>query len=308
MFFILVLLGLIWVIGKVANYFTPPSPVVSMDLEIEEQEISLDLADIDTIKEPFSTSAAVLKLQGYKIIYEDNIEEKVAPASLTKLLTSCVALKYLDPDTILTVGNEIRMVQLNSSLCSIGEGMRLKLYDLISGMLMVSGNDAAYTVAVSTARALKPEEEMTNKEAVDYFCDLMNEYAKSIGMENSLFQSPDGYDSSKQYTTVKDLILLAKAALEDSTVCEIVSTPVRDVVFESGEKIRWKNSNCLLDQNSAYYNPYAIGMKTGTTVKAGSNLISAFDINGEKYIAVVVGCRNDDDRYSLTQHLIDELT
>lgn len=97
-------------------------------------------------------SYALYCVEDEQFIYRENSDVPVAPASLTKLLTASVALHYIKADEVFSVGSEQNLVKPESSLCLILEGHRLKLYDLISGMLMVSGNDAAYTVAVCTAR------------------------------------------------------------------------------------------------------------------------------------------------------------
>ena len=235
-----------------------------------------------------------------ELLYSQKADEPIAPASLTKLLTASVALHYISPDEVFTVGSEQDLVPAKSSMCLILPGHRLKLYDLITGMLMASGNDAAYTIAVSTARALKPEISMTDSEAVDYFCRLMNDFAKKLGMKNSHFTTPDGSDGDDQYTTITDLLLLSEYALSVPEICDISSAYQKYVIFESGENITWTNSNKLLCPDSRFYSEYAIGMKTGTTNRAGKCLIAVFVKNGKTYISIVVGCFTDSDRYRLT--------
>lgn len=85
----------------------------------------------------------------------------------------------------------------------------LSLEDLLTGMLMASGNDAAYTIAVSVARKLNSNKYLRDYEAVQYFCTLMNDLANNIRMTNSHFVNPDGWDDYEQYTTTEDLIKLA---------------------------------------------------------------------------------------------------
>ena len=235
-----------------------------------------------------------------ELLYSQKKDEPVAPASLTKLLTASVALCYINPDEIFTVGSEQTLVPAKSSMFLILPGHRLKLYDLITGMLMASGNDAAYTIAVSTARALKSEISMTDSEAVDYFCRLMNDFAKKLGMKNSHFTTPDGSDSDDQYTTVTDLLLLSKYALSVPEIYEISSAYQKYVIFESGENITWTNSNKLLCPDSRFYSEYAVGMKTGTTNRAGKCLIAVFVKDEKTYISIVAGCFMDSDRYRLT--------
>lgn len=240
------------------------------------------------------------------ILYENNIDEPVAPASLTKLLTAAVALKYISPDEVFTVGTEQRLVPKDSSVSFILEGHRLRLYDLITGMLLVSGNDAAYTVAVSTARIVSEAPSITDEEAVAYFCELMNSFAAEIGMKNSHFTTPDGSDAPDQYTSTRDLLKLAEYALSVKEISEIVCIQQKYVVFESGENITWTNSNKLLNSESGFYCADAIGMKTGTTPKAGSCLVAIFHSNGKTYISVVMGRFMDFERYKVTMDLFNE--
>ncbi len=244
---------------------------------------------------------ALYCVEDKRFIAGDGIDVHAAPASLTKLLTASVALRYVKPDEVITVGTERDLVHSGSSLCFILKGHRLKLYDLITGMLMVSGNDAAYTVAVSTARAVSGDSAMSDTEAAAYFCDLMNDLARELGMKNSHFTTPDGWDDPEQYTTAYDMALLARYALSVPEIREIVSTRQKYVVFESGENITWTNTNKLLDPESEFYSESAVGMKTGTTENAGNCLIAAFSKKGKTYISVVMGCDTDYDRYSITR-------
>ena len=240
-------------------------------------------------------------------LYSKASTERVYPASLTKLLTACTALNYVSPDKIFTVGTELSFVADGSSLCMIHAGHRLKLRDLLAGMLMCSGNDAAYTVAVNVAREVSGMQDMSDSDAVSYFCRLMNNYARSIGAVNSNFVSPDGWDNDNQYSTVYDLALISARALNITEIRNIVSCKSKYVVFESGETITWKNTNLLLHDDSKYYLPQAIGMKTGSTAKAGKSLIAVVNVNGREYIAVVMGCENDDARYESVHELIKKI-
>ena len=274
-----------------------------------ETDIEKWLAPTYTYPEPITSpsckSSALYCIDDNKFIYKDRIDDFVAPASLTKLLTASVALHYLSPDTVVTVGSEQNLVKPYSSLCLIKQGHRLKLYDLLTGMLMASGNDAAYTVAVSTARAVYPDIYMTDSEAVQYFSGLMNDFARNIGMQNSNFVNPEGWDDTNQYTTVSDLLTLAEYAMSVPEIREITGTYQKYVVFDSGENVTWTNSNNMINPNSPYYCPDAIGLKTGTTENAGNCLIGTFTKNNKVYISVVIGCNTNADRYNLTLKLLN---
>ena len=273
------------------------------DLALAKREL-IEKSNSVLIDSPDCKAAAFACTDDAELLYCDNINERIAPASLTKLLTASVALHYLSPDTVITVDSEQNLVKAGSSLCLIRSGHKLKLYDLLTGMLMASGNDAAYTVAVSTARAVKNDTAMTDLQAVNYFADLMNEYAVSIGMKDSHFTTPEGWDDANQYTTVSDLLTLATHAFSIPEIKEITGTYRKKVYFVSGENITWTNTNALLNPNSSYYSSDAVGIKTGTTANAGNCLISAFERNGKTYISVVVGCPTGDDRYILTLKML----
>lgn len=248
---------------------------------------------------PLQTSAVVCRVGDETELFCENADLRIAPASLTKLLTASAALYYINSDEVFTVGTEQKLLPPGSSVCLISEGQRLTLYDLITGMLMVSGNDAAYTVAASTARRLGGGD-LSDDDAIEYFCGLMNEFAGRLGMKNSRFTTPDGSDSTGQYTTANDLRILAEYALSVPEIREIVSVQQRYVVFESGENITWTNSNKLLYPDGKFYCEAAVGLKTGTTPNAGSCLIAAFETNGGTYISVVTGRASDNERYSDT--------
>ncbi|MDE6519593.1 MAG: hypothetical protein K2K91_03910 [Ruminococcus sp.] len=260
----------------------------------------------EPITSPSCKSSALYCVDDSTLIYKDRIDDFIAPASLTKLLTASVALYYLNPDIVVTVGSEQSLVKPYSSLCLIQQGHRLKLYDLLTGMLMASGNDAAYTVAVSTARAVYPDISMTDSEAVQYFSGLMNDFAKNIGMQNSNFVNPEGWDDNNQYTTVSDLLILAEYAISVPEIREITGTYQKYVVFDSGENITWTNSNNMLNPNSPYYCQNAVGLKTGTTDNAGNCLIGTFIKNNKLYISVVTGCNTTADRYNLTLKMLSD--
>ena len=109
-------------------------------------------------------------ITGDKLIFSKNSSAKISIASTTKIVTSLVALQNADPEEIFTVGTELNLVKPNSSLCFISKGQQLKLKTLIAGMLLPSGNDAAYTVAVNIARKHSGNSSMSDSDAVSYFC------------------------------------------------------------------------------------------------------------------------------------------
>ena len=250
-----------------------------------------------------ASAAAFMSIDSGDLYHSCNIDMPVAPASLTKLLTASTLLEYMSPDDTITVGTEIYMVQPGSSLCYLQEGQQLSVRDLLKGMLLSSGNDAAYTAAVNCARAVLPDEYQSDFDACQYFCSLMNDTAAEIGMTDSNFVNPDGWDDPQQYTTVSDLLRLSQFALTFPIICDIASSVEDTVVLGFGETKTWQNSNRLLHPDNDFYCPDAIGLKTGSTIAAGYCLIAVFENKGRRYLSVVTGCDSDEDRYISTLEL-----
>lgn len=256
---------------------------------------------------PLCTAYALYCVEDDMMLDSMNKDKLIAPASLTKVLTASVVLRHLKPDEVVTVGTELELVNEDSSLCFISRGQRLTVYDLLTGLLLPSGNDAAYTLAVYTARKVSGDPYMPDRNAVELFCRLMNEMARELGMKSSHFADPDGWDDPAHYTTVSDLIKVTKYALTVPVIREIVAIPEKYVEFESGESITWYNANLLLHERSEYYNEYAIGMKNGATDEAGYCLIAVFEKGGKTYIDIVVGSESIEERYEMTDRLFREI-
>ena len=267
-----------------------------------------DTANEETVTEQESEkyAAGLYCIEDGKYLYEERTAEKFAPASLTKLLTASVALKYLSEEEIIEVGTEQNLVNYGSSVCYINIGNRMTVRELLYGMLLSSGNDAAYTAAVCTARKAVPEAQLDDNQAVEKFCEMMNDFAQSIGMENSQFVTPDGWDNAEQYTTVSDLVKLSEYVMTVPLLREITGTYQHYAEFETGESMTWTNTNRLLDPNDEYYRENAVGLKTGTTANAGCCLAAAFTEGERTYISVVLGCNDTNERYNRTVKMIEE--
>ncbi len=256
----------------------------------------------DSISAPY---AGLYNLSTGEALYEKSAGTKVSPASLTKILTAVTALTYMDADTVLTVGTELELLPKRSSLCLIDKGHRLTLYDLLTGMLVASGNDAAYTIAVNVSRQVMDSNAVSNKEALSYFTDLMNATAQAIGCTDSNFTTPDGFDSEGQYTTIRDLMLICNYALDFKEIRELTCIVKKKVIFESGENVTWLNSNKLLHRESPYYYSQAVGIKTGTTPLSGMCLAAVAELKGQTYLVIICGCKSEDERYTSAINLFD---
>lgn len=257
--------------------------------------------------DPLCTAYALYCIEDDELLDSYEIDKRLAPASLTKMLTASVVLKYLDPYDLVTVGSELEFVHEDSSLCWIEEGDVVSVLGLLYGLLLPSGNDAAYTFAVNTARSVSGDPDLNDRHAVAYFCRLMNHMASELGMNDSHFADPDGWDDANHYTTVSDLIKLAKYSLTVPLIREIIAAPDVLVEFVEGTDAHWFNGNLLLWEESRYYNEYATGMKTGATDDAGYCMIAVFEKNGKTYLDIVMGSEEIEDRYEKIAQLFDEI-
>lgn len=243
------------------------------------------------IKNPYiaidAVSAILLEDSG-KVLFYKNPTENIYPASTTKLVTALVALDLCEPDDQITVGNEIYNIAEDSSRANLKEGQKLTLQMLLEGMLLPSGNDAAYTIATFIGRISLDNRKASNQEAIQEFVRLMNQKVQELGLQDTCFKNPDGYDEEGQYTTAYDMGIIAIAALSNNNICEIARKSKIRNTFLSGEDITWYSTNKLIISGSGKYYRYAIGLKTGSSALAGSCLISAAQKDNHTYVSVVM--------------------
>lgn len=273
--------------------------------EAESSEVEEYFPVINVVTPENVTAAGIFELESLHCVYSENADERLSIASITKLITASVAIKYVPLDTVITVGSELTLVKYDSSVCGLKQGYKLTLEQLLHGLLMSSGNDAAYTVAVNVARYVTEDAEMSDLDAVGYFCGLMNDLAEEIGAKNSSFANPEGWDDENNYSTVSDLVVIAKYAVSQELIKKIASTASCNVKIVSGQEMKFRNSNYMLHSESRFYDPNVTGLKTGSTDNAGKCLVATVNINGNEYIAVVMGCPNEETRYTSMTSLIN---
>lgn len=251
-----------------------------------ELKAALDIKNPDL--ELDSKAAILFDADTKKILYYKNPVQAMFPASTAKLLTALVALQWCEEDEQVTIGDEIKMIASDSTRAGLKQGEILTIRNLLEGMLLPSGNDAAYAIAAYVGRKSLDNEAATREEAVCEFVSLMNEKAAELGVKNSCFKTPDGYDAIGQYTTAYDLGLIGVAAAMNPTITEICSKSRARNVFVSGEDVTWTSTNKLVTRYSGQYYSHAIGLKTGSSTMAGKCLIAAAEDNGKKVVCVVL--------------------
>ena len=222
-------------------------------------------------------AAAVVDRASDAILWSENAESPLPMASTTKLMTALVALESLSPDDVITV--PAAAIIGNASM-GLSAGDRVSVLALLYGALLPSGNDAAMTLAIAAA----------GSEAA--FVESMNQRAAEWGLHETHFLNPHGLDAPGHVSSARDLIALAKRALDDPVIAAVVATPQITI-----EGYPLANTNLLLTTYEGAY-----GVKTGTTDAAGQVLIAAAN-NGHGDAVVIV--LNSPDRFTEAPRLLD---
>lgn len=219
--------------------------------------------------------ACVIEADSGTLLYEKNADTKHAMASTTKIMTAIVALETCSPDEIVDVS--INASNTEGSSIYIEAGEKIRMEDLVYGLMLNSGNDAAVAIA---------EHISGNSEA---FCVLMNDKAKQIGAFNTSFKNPNGLFEDNHYTTASDLAKITQYALKNDVFKNIVSTKNASAeIIGTSRKLYFKNHNKLLWDYKG-----AIGVKTGYTKDTGRCLVSAAERDGCTIIAVTLDAPSD---------------
>ena len=237
-----------------------------------------------------AASAILYEPTSGRVLYEKNADEQRAMASTTKLMTALIAADWCDPEQEIIVPDEATRVE-GSSL-GLRAGDYLTMRDLLTGLLLASGNDAANVVALTVC------------DTVEQFAELMNARAARLGMENTRFVTPSGLDADGHYTTARDMAKLAQAVLEHPLLADICAMPRATVHIGNPKTARTiQNHNRLL---TAY--PGTVGLKTGYTQKAGRCLVSAVERDGVTLIAVTLRAPDDwNDHQALYEYGFDQV-
>jgi D-alanyl-D-alanine carboxypeptidase len=217
-----------------------------------------------------------------RILFQKSSDKIVPMASTTKILTALVALSYGNLDKKVEISQ--RAASIRGSTVGYKKGEEISIRELVYGLMLRSGNDAAIAIAEGISGN------------VDSFLELMNEYALQIGLVDSHFESPHGLDSNNHYTTAYELALLTTKAKEIEEFNKIVSQ--KEVNSnDSGFTRSYRNINKILWQLEG-----ANGVKTGYTGQAGKCLVTSVKLQGNDIIIVVL---NSPTRWEETSKIFD---
>ena len=220
-------------------------------------------------------SAVVIDAASGRILYEHNKDEKRGMASTTKIMTALCALEYGDMDKVATISPTASGVEGSSMYLAKGE--KISLCDLVYGLMLVSGNDAATALAENIAGS------------VEKFAELMNKKAAEICCYNTNFTNPHGLANENHYTSAHDLAKITAYAMQNPTFCEIVSTKKKGLsATEGGYARTLVNHNKFLSMYEG-----CNGVKTGFTKATGRCLVTSVKKNGMQLICVTLNAPDD---------------
>ena len=271
------------IIGDSSHVFADSfaSPLV-----VDEGDICPESVDMSE-----AGAACLYSLEDRSVLYSKNANLKMYPASLTKVMTALVALKYGTPDQVLKATNAVNVTESGATLIGLKAGDTMTLDQALHVLLINSSNDAALLIADCIGGS------------VDGFVELMNEEAKRIGATNTNFCNPNGLTDENHYTTAYDLYLILNEALKYEEFKEIIPmTSYETVYYDSNGKeknVSISTTNQYL--KGVYQAPdgvTVIGGKTGTTNAAGHCLILYLkDDYGASYISVILSSSSREKIY-----------
>lgn len=254
--------------------------------------------DVDMSK---ASGAGLFDINQKETIYAKNVHEKLYPASLTKVMTALVALKYGSVDMVLTASGNVTNLESGAQACGLREGDQMTLAQALHVLLINSANDAAIMIAEGIAGS------------VDEFANMMNEEALAIGATNTHFVNPHGLSDDNHYTTVYDMYLIMNEAVKYDMFNEIIRMTEYSTVYsdKNGEEkeLSVKNTNhYLIGQAEAPSGVTVLGGKTGTTNAAGHCLLLlSKDTSGNPYISVILRADSRDDLYIQMSELLAQI-
>lgn len=236
-------------------------------------------------------SAILLEPTTGKIIFEKNSHEKLAPASMTKIMSMLLIMESIDNGVIKwndKVTASKNASSMGGSQILLEEGEAMTVHDLFKGIAVASGNDAVVAMAEYIAGS---EEE---------FVSMMNKKVKELGLKDTVFKNPHGLDTANHYSSAYDMAMIAKELVKHEKVFEFTSI-YEDYLRKGTKRELWLvNTNKLIR-----FNPIVDGLKTGFTSEAGYCLTATAKKNNMRLISVVMGEPDTSARSSETTSLLD---
>lgn len=243
----------------------------------------------------YAKTAVAIDAETGEVIYEKNLDEKIYPASTTKLLTALLLVDSKKPHDLLTYTPSAKAqpsASINLDKKPLDVGQQMTVDNAMKGLLVYSANDIAYMIADNILGKLDYNVNDTNRE----FSILMNKKISELGLKNTHFITPNGLHDPNHYSTSYDMSVIAKAAFSNKSILDTVKQPEATITTENGINIPVENRNKLiLEKETSLYDKTCIGGKTGYTKEAGKCLVALFERDGRKIIGVVMNSGYDSE-------------
>lgn len=265
---------------------------------------AVDITDTSAISYEAIKSAGVYDINSREVLYSYNANERVNPASLTKVMTALLTLEYVSEeghslDEYVTIG-DVTINEDGVQAFGLKEGYQVSIRDLLYITLIYSGNDAALALAIHIGGSEQG------------FVDMMNEKAVALGATNTNFENPHGLSSANHYTSAYDLYLIFNEAVKYDDFVSIINMNTATIGYTNndGEHIEKTINTTNKFLTGDYNSPDTlaiIGGKTGSTLAAGKCIILySQDSYGNPYIAVVMGASDESSLYNSMRQLLNE--
>jgi D-alanyl-D-alanine carboxypeptidase len=271
-------------------------PVFAENLCVINGNILSEDVDMST-----ATSALLCDVNKSEVLYSKNPHERLYPASLTKVMTALVAIKYGSMDQTLTATDNVNITESGAQLAGLKSGDRMTLNQALHILLINSANDVAMLIAENVGGS------------VENFLKMMNEEAKALGATNSNFANPHGLTDANHYTTAYDLYLIFNEAVKQEKFTEIISMSSYETSYTDKKgktkEFSCRNTNWYLSGNAIPpENITVLGGKTGVTSAAQHCLlVYSKDTSGDPYISVILKSESRDIIYKQMSELLHKI-
>ena len=273
---------------------TQEEPTEEASEELSEETMEDEAAE-EALPEPDEVpppelnckGAMLVELNSGSVLYELNADERLYPASLTKIMTCLVALERGNLSDVVEVdGSLFEGMDADASVVGLMAGEKISMEELLYGLMVASGNDASLVIGAHIAGS------------VEAFVELMNQKAQELGCTGTHFVNPDGLHDDDHYTTARDMITITKEALKSETfrtLCGTASHEIPETNASSSRMIYTTNYFMSSIITGKYYWDKVSGVKTGFTTPAGRCLVTLVEEGDYSYLSVVLGCETPYD-------------
>ncbi len=260
-----------------------------------------DTVALNDISFSNSEKAGLFDLDNSQVLFAQNLHQKAYPASITKVMTAILAAKYADMSQEVTVSARAVDLGEDSQVCGLREGDVLTMDELFRGMMIFSGNDAAIAIAETVGGS------------VENFVEMMNQEAQALGATNTHFANPHGLQDEEHYTTVYDIYLMLREAMNYDVFMDVAKEGycTLHVTHKDGKSESLYLSSTdqyMVGQKEAPKGVTVIGGKTGTTDEAGSCLaLISQNSYGQPFISIVLGAQGKTSLYDHMNQLLSQI-